>query len=1195
MGRVHYGIMPRMRCAGVAIVCLRVLTAIGLAAIWPTFVHGQGNWGTQDIGAVGAPGSASESGGTVTQAGSGADIWEGYDEFRFRYQPFTGDGVLIARVTGVADTHSWAKAAVMFRETLAPDSRHAMMCVSAGNGTAFQSRASSPGQSNSTTPSGNTGLPVWLKIVRSGTMLTGYTSTNGSAWAEAGAITIPGLAATTYVGLAVTSHNDGVLCTATFDNVSIVGSNTATGAPVITVKPPINVFSGGLFEYQIAASNSPTSYSVSGLPAGYTLDAITGRIRGVAGWTHGTFNLTLRATNAYGTGEATQTIVLDGGTPIEMPYVREVLPPADGTYRAGDVLLIRVRFANGYSFPYVTGRPRIAVLLGGRPRYAYYASGSGNEYQTYACPVTAGDAPASGITISDTIDLNGGTIRDNWPLWCSLAMAPVSAPGVRVDTGSVPPAAPMLVTPEPTSAQFGTPFSFTILAQNAPTSYSLAMGATPTRPLGVSLNAATGEISGTIQASGTYTLTVGAANAAGSSTQATTVRIPHVIAKFEPPAPGTYRAGDRLEFRVTFSNPVRVTGVPQVEFSIGYDNRAAPYAFGSGQVQTFAYTVQPGDVDLDGLSLAPFIRLNNGTIKDAETGEDFDLTISRLGSFAAGVIVDAPGAPPPDITSPPNASATAGAAFSYNITATNSPTRYGASSLPSGLTVNTTSGVISGAPTVSGTFYTQISATNSGGTDNALLTITVLPAGTGWQSRDIGSVAAAGSVQESGGVVSLTGSGADIWETADEFRFHYQQLSGPGEIVARVTGLSDTHSWAKAGLMVRETLDPGSRHVMLCVSRGNGTALQIRGQPNTPTSSTQSSGVTVLPQWLKITRVSYNQFDTYVSSDGQSWRWVAGVTLSTFASTAYVGLAVTSHNDGVLCTATFDNVRLTGPTPPDSTPPNPPEGLSLHATSAREVSLYWSDRSFNETAFELERSTNGTNFTRIATTSANVNYYTDFAVTPSTLYYYRVRATNSVGISAYSAPASITTPAATTTTAWSFADIGTVGLAGSNTSGGNTITISGSGADIWDTADSFRFVYRPLYGDGVVEAKVNSLTDTHAWAKAGVMIRQSLEPGARNVFAFLTPANGVSAQARLSTATTTSFTPGPWWVRAPYWVRLVRSGSRITGYASPDGVAWTQIAAYDVPMTVTVYAGFAVTSHDNTKLNTAVFADPFVE
>ena len=198
------------------------------------------------------------------------------------------------------------------------------------------------------------------------------------------------------------------------------------------------------------------------------------------------------------------------------------------------------------------------------------------------------------------------------------------------------------------------------------------------------------------------------------------------------------------------------------------------------------------------------------------------------------------------------------------------------------------------------------------------------------------------------------------------------------------------------------------------------------------------------------------------------------------------------------------------------------------------------------------------------------------------------------GNSPYSAITSLTTPAATSGSTWNFTDVGPVGVAGSNTSSGNTITISGSGADIWETADGFRFVYRQIGLNAVVEAQVSSLTNTNAWAKAGVMIRQSLTDDVRNVFAFITPGNGAAAQARLSTGTATGFTPGPW-VTAPYWLRLVRADSRITAYTSPNGTTWTEIGAFDVPMSGTVFAGFAVTAHDNSVLNTAVFTDPFAQ
>jgi regulation of enolase protein 1 (concanavalin A-like superfamily) len=180
-------------------------------------------------------------------------------------------------------------------------------------------------------------------------------------------------------------------------------------------------------------------------------------------------------------------------------------------------------------------------------------------------------------------------------------------------------------------------------------------------------------------------------------------------------------------------------------------------------------------------------------------------------------------------------------------------------------------------------------------------------------------------------------------------------------------------------------------------------------------------------------------------------------------------------------------------------------------------------------------------------------------------------------------------------TTWSFGDIGAVGLAGSNSSSGNTITISGAGDDIWGRADAFRYVYRSLSGDGMVEARVTSVQNTHLWAKAGVMIRESLEPGARNAFALLTPSyHGVVAQARFATGGETTSSAGP--IRnAPYWVRLTRTGTTFTAASSPDGVTWSNYATYTIAMGTTAYFGFAVTSHDAARLNTAVFEDPFVQ
>jgi len=81
----------------------------------------------------------------------------------------------------------------------------------------------------------------------------------------------------------------------------------------------------------------------------------------------------------------------------------------------------------------------------------------------------------------------------------------------------------------------------------------------------------------------------------------------------------------------------------------------------------------------------------------------------------------------PVITSSTSASATVGTAFTYSITASGAPTSYSASSLPPGLSVNTSTGAISGTPTSAGTFTSSISGSNIAGTGSASLRITVNP------------------------------------------------------------------------------------------------------------------------------------------------------------------------------------------------------------------------------------------------------------------------------------------------------------------------------------------------------------------------------------------------------------------------------------------------------------------------------------
>ncbi|HTR41802.1 MAG TPA: glycoside hydrolase family 66 protein, partial [Pseudomonadales bacterium] len=178
-------------------------------------------WVTADIGTVGLTGGATWSGGTFTVTGSGADIENTADAFRYAYQPCGPNCELRARVVTLQNTNPWAKAGVMFRNDNSTGAMNAAVVATAGNGVEFQSRIATGGGTTSTVISGGT-LPYWVRLVRSATnSFSGYYSADGTNWTQIGAgITIP-MGASALTGLAVTAHNNTTNCTASFDNVSV--------------------------------------------------------------------------------------------------------------------------------------------------------------------------------------------------------------------------------------------------------------------------------------------------------------------------------------------------------------------------------------------------------------------------------------------------------------------------------------------------------------------------------------------------------------------------------------------------------------------------------------------------------------------------------------------------------------------------------------------------------------------------------------------------------------------------------------------------------------------------------------------------------------------------------------------------------------------------------------------------------------
>jgi len=167
-------------------------------------------------------------------------------------------------------------------------------------------------------------------------------------------------------------------------------------------------------------------------------------------------------------------------------------------------------------------------------------------------------------------------------------------------------------------------------------------------------------------------------------------------------------------------------------------------------------------------------------------------------------------------------------------------------------------------------------------------------------------------------------------------------------------------------------------------------------------------------------------------------------------------------------------------------------------------------------------------------------------------------------------------------------DIGIQPVKGGLTVSNDTYTVAGAGADIWGTNDQFNYAFQAASGDVTMIARVAAETNTDAWAKSGVMVRETTADNSVFAAVFATPGNGVAMIVRTATGVAAlDLAKKP--ATVPVWVKLQRAGNTFTGSLSTDGVTWTQIATRDIIIAKAVNAGLAVTSKHPTVLNTSAF------
>jgi regulation of enolase protein 1 (concanavalin A-like superfamily) len=475
--------------------------------------------------------------------------------------------------------------------------------------------------------------------------------------------------------------------------------------------------------------------------------------------------------------------------------------------------------------------------------------------------------------------------------------------------------------------------------------------------------------------------------------------------------------------------------------------------------------------------------------------------------------------------------------------------------------------------------------------DNVTVTTgTGQPPPSPWANQDVGIVDLDGSAAYSAGAFTISAAGADIWGTADSFNFTSQPFSGDGQIVARVTRPENTNTFAKAGVMFRETLTAGSIEVVLDLRPTGDIEFMTRATTGGATSFIAGSTTATSQIWLALAR-SGGTFTAFKSTDGVTWMQI-GATSVTMADTANVGLAVTSHNTATRTTASIDSVSVTSSgarvlllprTPSAPTPASAATNVSTTPT------LTWSDS--GATSYDVAFGT--TNPPPTVSTGQSSPSYTPATLANETTYYWQIVAHNANG-TAFGPLWLFTTVAANggggLPAPWADQDVGSVGSTGTASYASGAFIVTGAGGDIGGTGDAFNCLYRPLIGDGQITARITAVQSTNAAATAGVMLRETLNPDAASVLIDLRPSGALEVLARTSTGSTTiNLVAEPELISFPMWVRLARSGSTVVAYVSQEGGSWTAVATTTVSMASSVDVGLAVTSATTSALTAGIF------
>lgn len=643
------------------------------------------------------------------------------------------------------------------------------------------------------------GTPHLALILGSSTVHAAYQSGSGtgthvfSYTVQAGDMDMDGITLANNIVL-----NGGTIQDIAGNNVQLALQNVMptsnvfvnTASPSVTLSTTAASLVNQQFTITVTFSEAVTGFTIddfvatnAGLSSLSTADNITYTVTVVPS-ADGAVTISLPANIAQNTGNNgnlasnTLNVTYDGTAPA----VSSVTVPANGIYSAGDALSFVVNYSEDV---FVTGSSSLPVTIGATTVQAIYTGGTSTDALTFSYIVQNGNLDMDGITIGSNLALNGGSVRDAAGNSAALALNNVGNTS-NVLVNAIVPTVVLSGTPSPNA-----PFTLTATFSEAVTGFIISDFAVTNATLS---NLQTADnisymVLVTPVADGAVNISIpadAAQNAGQNGNQASNV-ISYTydgaapsITTVDVPADGYYGTGGNLDFTIHFNENVTVNtagGSPAVGITIGTASVTAGYTGGSGtSALTFRYTVQNGDLDMDGISIGATLALNGSTVQDA-AGNNATLALNNPGS-TSGVFVN---------TRRPAVTLTASATGRVNTPVTITLTF---------------------SEAVSGLLATDITVTNGLAsslqtTDNITYTATVTPAADGAVSATLPADVAeniAGNGNDASNTVSFNyDATAPVINSGQSFTVN--QYSSPGTEIGQVAATAGTdalQNWAIA-------------------------------------------------------------------------------------------------------------------------------------------------------------------------------------------------------------------------------------------------------------------------------------------------------------------------------------------------------------------------------------------------------------